>query len=91
MALLVLQAAAITLIFVRGSIFQRLRASGPALWRELASCGLCAGFWVGAMWYALNTALSLDNAMQSLGAGALTSAAAILLVRVLDALEKMAE
>lgn len=93
--LLVFESAAITLIFVRGSIFQRLRSAGPALWRELASCTMCSGFWIGLAWYAIS-AVSVHgyadfDARSCFGAGALSSGAALLLVRVLDALEKAAE
>lgn len=47
MPFFVFEAAAITLLFVQGSIFRPLRERGPALWRELAGCPLCLGFWVG--------------------------------------------
>lgn len=81
---LVAQAAAITLVFVRGSIFERLRSAGPALWRELASCAMCAGFWVGAIWCVVSAGY---EPLRCFATGALTAAAALLLVRVLDALE----
>jgi hypothetical protein len=44
---LVLQAVAITLVVTEGSIFARLRTFGPKLWRDLVSCSLCLGTWVG--------------------------------------------
>jgi hypothetical protein len=91
---LVLAAAAITLVFVRGSIFAPLRSIGPHLWQELASCALCAGFWIGAILYFLHgepAYFAFSSWLNVLGFGALTAAAALLLVRVLDALEKVAE
>lgn len=51
---LVLQAAAITLVVTEGSIFARLRTFGPALWRQLISCSLCLGVWVGMGLYVLH-------------------------------------
>lgn len=39
--------AAITVVFVLGSIFRKIRSAGPTLWQEFASCGLCVGVWVG--------------------------------------------
>jgi hypothetical protein len=91
---LVAVAAAITLVFVRGSIFEPLRSRGPKIWRDLASCALCAGFWVGAILYFLHgepAYFAFSYWLNVLGVGALTAAASLLLVRVLDALEKVAE
>lgn len=87
--LFALQAAAITLIFVRGSIFERVRSRGPALWRELASCALCAGFWVGLGWFALASWPLQGRAayLWCFGGAALSAAAALLLVRAIEALE----
>jgi hypothetical protein len=94
LALLVAESTAITLIFVRGSIFDWLRAAGPAWWRELASCALCSGFWIGGAWYAISRVIALGYAnfdvARCFGAAALCSAAALLVVRVLDALESAA-
>lgn len=45
-----LESAAIAVVFTRGTIFKRLRESGPALWRDLTSCPLCVGVWVGGAW-----------------------------------------
>jgi hypothetical protein len=88
-ALVALQAAAITLILTRGSIFEPLRSRGPALWRELSSCALCAGFWIGLAWFLLASWPVRERAtlMWCFGGAALSAAAALLLVRVLDALE----
>lgn len=92
-ALLILHAAAITLIFVRGSIFERVRSHGPALWRELASCALCSGFWVGLAWFVLASwpPRGMAAYLWCFGGAALSAAAALLLVRVLDALEAVGE
>lgn len=45
----ILRLTAIAHVFSRGTIFARMRTSGPALWRELAGCPLCAGWWIGAL------------------------------------------
>ena len=49
----VLEAAAITLVFTKGTIFKAVREHGPKLWQELAACPLCAGVWVGMFWRVL--------------------------------------
>ena len=87
--LIALEAAAITIVFVRGTIFKRVRESGPALWRELASCPLCAGVWIGAGWYALRGAVPgpFESALTALATGAATGVLALLAslsVAVLD-------
>ena len=51
---LLFQAAAITLVVTEGSIFTRLRTFGPQLWRQLVSCSLCLGVWVGMALYVLH-------------------------------------
>lgn len=90
-ALLVVQAAAITLVFTRGSIFDRVRNAGPALWRELAGCPLCAGVWIGAGWHVLwERGEPLSTAGQALAAGALAGVLALLASYVLDALDSLA-
>ena len=87
----VLEAAAITLVFTRGTIFKRLREHGPALWQELAKCSLCVGVWVGAAWHVLRArpeALTVVTAADALASGAATGVAALLVsltVSVLDA------
>jgi hypothetical protein len=94
----VIAAAAITFVFVRGSIFDWTRDVGPRAWRDFASCPLCVGFWVG---FALDLArsgawrsfgrppLSWDHAAlgAAVVAGALAAIAALSIARVLDALE----
>lgn len=95
---LVFTAAAITLVFVRGSIFAPLRSRGPGIWRELASCALCAGFWVGAGVYTLDTAYfwswhSWHSWLwfEALKHGALAAAAALFMVRALEVLEALVD
>lgn len=45
----VLFSSAITVVFTRGTVFASVRERGPKLWRELASCPLCVGVWVGGL------------------------------------------
>lgn len=82
----VLEAVAITLVFTKGGIFKWVRESGPALWRELAACPLCAGVWVGMIWRVLRALpdvhvplLSLTFAEDVLASGAVTGVAALVL------------
>lgn len=92
----VIEAVAITVVFVRGSIFKRLRESGPALWRELASCPLCAGVWIGAGWSILRVALVgtlhadawPELAVRALATGTLAGSFALLFVLTLSVLDK---
>ena len=46
----VLEAAAITLVFTKGTLFKTVREHGPKLWQELAACPLCVGVWIGMLW-----------------------------------------
>lgn len=88
----VLESAAVTVVFVKGSIFKRLRENGPELWREFAACPLCAGVWIGAGWLLVRrvlagAALHADAAVDALAAGAITgvlSLGCVLLLAVLD-------
>lgn len=88
--LLVLEAAVITLVFTRGSIFRRLRELGPpldearprTLWQEFASCPLCVGVWVGFAWRLLHErpiAPSVELGADVLASGASTGVLALLL------------
>ena len=83
----VIESAAITIVFVKGSIFQPLRESGPKLWQTLAGCPLCAGVWIGAGWLLLRRLLAsqtfgLATAADALAAGAVTGVLALLLALV---------
>ena len=87
----VLEAAAITLVFTKGTIFKAVREHGPKLWQELASCPLCAGVWVGMLWRVLRALpdvhASLPFAEDVLASGAVTGVATLvvaLFVSVLD-------
>lgn len=91
---LVLAATAITLVFVRGSIFEPLRSRGPKIWRDLVSCALCSGFWVGAILYFLRGEPAYFAAaywLDVLSHGALAAAASLLLVRALEVLEALVD
>jgi hypothetical protein len=86
---IVLFSAAITVVFVKGSIFNALRIHGPDLWSEFARCPLCVGVWVGGgvTWLASSRGLfsaSFPLLFTVLALGALTGCAALLFVRVLD-------
>lgn len=84
-----IQAAAITVVFVRGAIFTRVRTHGPALWRELVTCALCAGWWIGATIGVLAPLSHLFRAvLDVVGAGAITGCGALLFVRLLELLEE---
>ncbi len=98
-ATIVLFSAAITVVFVRGSIFDPLRKRGPELWRDLVKCPLCSGVWVGGLAYLGDGGFYIPYAgvwpwfsllFTTLGLGALTGCAALLFVRVWDALESFA-
>lgn len=98
---LVLLSTSITLVFVQGSIFDRFRQHGPELLRELASCPLCLGVWIGTFTagFAIDHEhLTLVEGAQTmaqvapyvLGIGCLTGVLAMTLKRVWDALEAVA-
>lgn len=103
LAVLLLVSTSITLIVVQGSLFDALRARGPALWRELLRCPLCLGVWVGAALWAAVGALGGDFAPElaqgpwgwrAAGAasfGAVTGVAALTLRRIWDALDNVGE
>ena len=88
-----LQAVGITIVFVRGSIFKRLRESGPALWREGSSCPLCAGIWIGAAWRTIRLPepFRLELALDCLGFGALVGTVSLLVYFIISVLDKHRE
>ena len=95
---ILLQAVGITIVFVRGSIFRWLRESGPALWREGASCPLCAGVWIGAAWRALDLMYlrpagtpGVEIFLDCLGFGSLVGTIALLAYFVIGVLDKYRE
>ena len=83
---LFLAGVAITVVFVKGSIFERVRKSGPALWQELARCPLCAGFWIGAGWHLFWTRdvplLSVERGLELIAYGAMTGVVALIVFLV---------
>jgi hypothetical protein len=94
-ATIVLFSAAITVVFTRGTIFNALRTHGPDLWRELVTCSLCSGVWVGAgvTWLAaryLGFRTDFPLLFTMLGLGSLVGCVAMLFVRVVDWLEARA-
>lgn len=94
-AAIVLFSAAITVVFVRGEIFHALRTHGPELWKQLATCALCSGVWVGAgvTWLAaryLGLRTDFPLLFTALALGSSTGCAALLYVRVIDRLEAAA-
>lgn len=95
----VLESVALTLVFVRGTLFKSLRDSGPALWRELANCPLCIGVWIGAVWSLLQILRGpvgarahewLPLLLDALAAGAMTGVVALGATLVLDILDSKA-
>jgi len=87
--------AAIAVVFTQGEIFKFLRR-GPWLWRELASCALCSGVWVGMAMSLLFYGFPQPGAdlwtivavgARVLGLGALSGCAAVLFVAVWEKLD----
>ena len=94
LALVVVLGASITLVITQGSVFDGLRRRGPTLTRELASCPLCLGVWVGSALacYAarsvhLELPLSWATAPYLLGIGCLTGVVALSIHRAWEALD----
>lgn len=89
----VLEAAAITFVFTKGTIFKSLREHGPKLWQELASCPLCAGVWIGMLWRVLRTwseshGLTVAFAADVLASGAATGVVALVVVLFVALLDR---
>lgn len=96
-ARLVLEAIAITIVFTKGSIFKTVRESGPAIWRELAACPLCAGVWIGMAWHFIRVAPTTTPTLSSwwitwtvdaLAIGALSGVGALLLALFVALLDR---
>jgi len=94
----VLFAAAIAVVFTQGEIFNFLRR-GPWIWRELASCPLCSGVWLGAGMYLLfygfphaggDLLTILSSISKVLGIGSLSGCVATLFVVVWERLDEPA-
>lgn len=96
---LALQAASITVVFVRGSLFERVRSRGPKLWQELSNCALCAGVWIGFGWHLLSRLRALGDfgalraelisgaALDMLATGAISGTLALAIALLLDRLD----
>lgn len=88
---------AVTLVVIQGTLFDRLRGPEmPRLLRELLSCALCLGVWVGmGVWVLSSRDPSLLDHLPSwagfggetLGFGALTGVSALTVHRIWDALD----
>lgn len=91
---IVLVSAALTVVFVRGTLFDAFRRNGPALWRELCSCALCMGVWVGGAAAALELSskapVDLWFAYSVLATGAQAGVVAWLVVAVENYLDSTA-
>jgi hypothetical protein len=81
------EAAAITVVFVKGSIFRWPREHGPQFWREFSGCALCVGFWVGMSWAILRGIGAPMDPLDVFAAAAMAAVLALLVVRALDALD----
>jgi len=89
---LVLQAVCITLVVTEGSIFSRLRTFGPALWRQLVSCSLCLGTWVGGLMYVATHGISVADWrswLQVLGFGCVSGVFAFLGAQLIACLDRL--
>ena len=101
LTILVILSTSITLVLVHGTIFDWFRLHGPQITRELASCPLCLGVWIGGFTagFAIDGGhLVLIEGVQTMGAvfpyvlgiACLTGVAALTIKRVWDALEALA-
>lgn len=86
----VVLAASIALVFVRGSLFKRVRELGtePNLWREFAGCALCVGQWMGmacAAWFGARDPVLI------LGTGSVAGVLAFGIHQVFDTLAAVEE
>ena len=89
----VLEAACITLVFTKGTIFKTVREHGPKLWQELASCPLCVGVWIGMFWRLLRSVnpeevRSIALAEDVLASGAVTGVVALTVALFLSVLDR---
>lgn len=95
---LVIISVSITLVFTEGSLFNVFRRRGPKLLRDLASCPLCSGVWIGMICagFAIDQGhLVLIEGAQTigrvapyvLGIGAITGISALTVKRVWDLLD----
>lgn len=86
----VLESAAVTVVLTQGTIFRPLRERGPKLWRELVSCPLCLGWWIGAAGIGCNDHFGLEPLAafwHVAASGALAGSTALLFRRLTDWLD----
>lgn len=80
-----------TVVLTQGTIFRPFRERGPRFWRELVSCPLCLGWWIGAFagWWEVRFLESLPaaTAWHVVASGALSGSAALLFRRLTDYLD----
>jgi len=95
---IVLFSAAIAVVFTQGEIFKFLRR-GPWIWRELASCALCSGVWLGAGMYLLFYGFPhaggdlwtiATSVARVLGVGSLSGCVALIFVSIWEKLDERA-
>ena len=84
-----LEAAAITLLWVRGSVFKPLRERGPKLWQELASCSLCFGVWVGWLGHLAHAGIHDLSLWKVIVAGAVSGVSAMVCEIVLKTVDEL--
>lgn len=94
-------AVAITIVFIRGTLFDPLRERGPEFWRDLVKCPLCSGVWIGAGYLLATLGVEhlasptlrdvLGLALEALGVGALTGTVALGVSYLLSALDKLSD
>jgi len=93
LAAIVAEAAAVAFVATRGNLFKPLRVRGPAWWRELSTCQLCAGTWAGIV-FALASGWASGplaaRGLAALGAGCLAGVLAMFLRLCADAAEAFA-
>jgi hypothetical protein len=98
--LLLFTAAATTLVITEGSIFRPIREHGPKLWRDLWSCPLCLGVWIGWAFALVFGSTEFQSALDVqrvtlrwiewiFGCGMLTGVLAYLAKMVLDVLDAL--
>jgi hypothetical protein len=58
--LLLLATIGLTLLIVRGSIFDNVKKKLPGILQELTKCAICTGFWAGMIVYCLSLVPCLE-------------------------------
>lgn len=96
-ALVVLAGAGITLVLVRGSVFDALRLQGPRQTREFFDCPLCTGVWIGVALGSYSWGLGelqlaptwLLSTPYLLGIGCITAVVALVIHKLVDLLDAL--